>query len=130
MHQADAEFDAAQVLLRLDGRVSELADWMNGQSVNHVLWSGTVLLDANGTFQESFRVPFGGVGVANLTGAQITVVNAPLERIAPTSGRGVFICAIAGDGTFPIVGNVLSIYGPAGGQVVLVVTADKQAIDV
>lgn len=130
-HTRDVELDAAEVLLRLEGRVSDLAEQLNGMSVNKVLWAGTALLDATGVFSQSFRVPFGAVSVANLAGGQLTIVNAPPQDPAhpPTSGRGVFLCATGGDGTFTLSGTVLTIYGPANGAVCLEVTADKQPVD-
>jgi hypothetical protein len=127
-HESGTELDAAQVLLRLDGRVSELADLLNGGSVNKVLFVGTLLIGADGSVTRTFRVPFGSVSVANPNDAQLTVVNAPEQDPAhpPTSGLGVVIVGAGGDGTWPITGNVLTIYGPANGQVVLVVTSDRQ----
>ncbi len=129
-HTHDTELDAAQVLLRLDGRFTELAEILNGQSVNKVLWCGTAVLDSTGVFTQNFRVPFGSVSVANFAASTVTIVNAPPQNPGspPTSGRGVLLCAASGDGTFRLAGTVLTIYGPAGAQVVLEVLADAQPV--
>ncbi|HJW61415.1 MAG TPA: hypothetical protein VJ931_17425 [Actinomycetota bacterium] len=109
--------DVALALNKLAGRLTELGSLVRGLSINNVLFSGTVVIGADGyTTLDNFTVDMASVAIlsgATAAGGAVAV-NAPPANTPPTSGVGVlpvrpgmFVCA-------PLVGNVLTIYGEAG----------------
>jgi len=116
---------AVQVALMggLIERLTEVAEYFRGQTLNHTLFSGTVVFDGNGvaTFS-SFDVPFASVRVDAGSCSTTVVVHAagPSDR-APVAGPGVHQVGPGGCETFPLTGNMLTLYGRAGENVSVVV---------
>src|SRR5207253_771393 len=109
--------DVAAALVGMEGRFTELLELVQGMSLNHVLFSGTVVIDADGTWELAWPVPFAAVEVENPTAAAVTVAAAPRGASAPVRGVGVHVIAPGGDACVNITGNLLALYGPAGAAI-------------
>ncbi len=104
----------------------ELARLRSG-IVNDVLFSGLVVLDANGQYTESFLTPFGSLAIANHDDTtDLIVQNGPPMSGAPNKGIGV---ALVPKGVFAVINmsaTEYTIYGTAAKQVTVQVFAKAQ----
>lgn len=101
------------------------------QVVNHILWSGTVELDANGQWSSEtsrlhFRMPYAAVQVRNVGNFLVTLTNSPAAESVPTSGPGVHLVSARTAPTIGLVGTTATLYGTAGERVSLVFYARPQ----
>lgn len=104
---------------RQTGLLAEL----KGLSLNDVLQSGTVLLDANGQAELHSSVPYASVGVWSY-GAEVTVTSATAAADAPAYGLGVIPVPAGAAIVWPLTGTSLTIHGTAG-ELVLVALWSK-----
>jgi hypothetical protein len=126
--QAELELflELNQTLLSLGNEVGSMAQFFKGAVPSAVLFSGTVLLNDEGQWSQTYPVPFAAVAVVNWGASTLTVAGDGLQAIAPTSGPGVFQVAPFASGTQPVLSSTLSIYGSAGAQVNVVVLERPQ----
>jgi hypothetical protein len=110
----------AAMITAVNGYSSEVVSLIRGQQANHVLWSGTVGLDANGLFSMDWQVPMAAVAWWPAVAAGVTTITGdPPAGAAPTNGPGVWVfpAAVAGapmpGRIFPALGGRLTIYGTA-----------------
>lgn len=115
--------DAARILERLD-RVAEamamqaanVAELATGLKLNGVVYSGTVVIGADGSQLVQARSNFASATV-RAAGADVTIATQGQGASAPTSGPGVFVIPAGTERTVAITGNVLTLYGTAGASV-------------
>ena len=119
--------DLAEALRALAGRITELNELTRGNLVNHVLYSGTVVVGAAGYVSIDFAIPMASVMIqASGTFGYVTVAAAPPASSAPTSGAGVVAVGPDAMLSVPLTGTVLTVYGTAGDLVYLGVWSRAQ----
>lgn len=82
----------------------------------------SILLDASGTGQIQFRLPYRSVVVYSFSAQKVTVTNSPLASGAPTRGPGMAVIPANGWRVVNFSGPVLSVYGGTANDVVGVET--------
>jgi len=80
----------------------------------------TAVLDANGTANVQYRVPFASLFVDSFSAAVLTVAAAPLQSAAPNAGPGVALIRVGGYAVVNLRAYQWSIYGGAAGERVTV----------
>jgi hypothetical protein len=110
----------ATLATAVEGFNTTVVSLLRGEQVNHVLWSGTVYLDAAGQWSKSFTVPIGAVAWWPALEAGVTVLTTDGPAgVAPTNGPGVFVFPVVNVANplvgrvFPAVGKQLTVYGTA-----------------
>jgi hypothetical protein len=115
--RTDASHDLALGLQALEGRVTELVSVVRGMAVNGVLRVELIKIPDTGRATIDTAVPFAAVAVDNHTAATLIVAAAPEERDAPAAGVGVIQVGAQRGKVSALTGNILTIYGTAGGTV-------------
>lgn len=122
-----AELEAAQhrggtdPLATLNANVSRLTqevEWLRGLELNHTLFAGVGRIPPAGDTYWSIDVetPFARVMLQGI-GADVRLENSPPRSagVTITEGRGVLWAPAAlGKIDWPLTGNVVTVYGPAG----------------
>lgn len=126
MTATDIDPRVASALENLAGRMTELGALVRGNSIDNILFSGTVVIGSDGyATLDNFQVNMSSVAIlagSNASGGTVAT-NSPPNQVAPTSGTGVvpvrpgwFVCV-------PLVGNQLTIYGAPGDTVYVAVSS-------
>lgn len=110
-------------------RQSDTLEHLRGNIVNSVLFSGSIELDPQ-TGKGSlggWTIPAGSVWISNRCAAAVTVVasvgGGDVGGTPPRSGSGVFVLDASYAETYPVDASHLDFYGPADGQLNVVVWA-------
>lgn len=103
-------------------RLTEELAQLRGLSLNHVLWSGTVVLDDTGVASIQVSTTYASFGAWAL-GDAITVTNSSSGGEAPSAGAGVFPMPAGSTMVWPLVGHELVIYGTPGDLVIVALTS-------
>lgn len=106
---------------RQTGLLAEL----KGLSLNDVIQSGTMLLDADGRAHVNTSTAYASVG-AWAYGAQVTLTNATPEATRPPYGRGVIHVPAGSSVVWPLVGADLTVHGTPGGLVLVTLWSKPQ----
>jgi hypothetical protein len=99
------------------GRLTELVEAMRGLALNHVVYSGTRILDAAGGDMLDASTPCASVTIINYGAATVTVAQQPRQDTAPRVGPGIFDVGPSRMVTVPLAGTVWSFYGTAATRV-------------
>jgi hypothetical protein len=113
----DERQDLVDTARALIAGLTEVASLGRGLQLNHVLFSGSVILQGTGVgvSQQDWSVPFAMVAVqCASTSGGVTVAADTQANQAPTDGVGVFHVGPDAMMCWPITGRVLTIYGTPG----------------
>ncbi len=123
----EVEDPVAAAIRALVGRTTELVEASRGLALNHVLYSGTILIPAVGYESLEFSVPMAAVMVnASDSAGDVAAASAPPTDPAPTYGKGVVTVSPGAMLTVPMTGPTLTIYGAAGDLVYVAVWTRAQ----
>ncbi len=95
---------------------ASVAQLIASNTRNGVLWSGTIMLAASGTYVLDTKVPFGSVTIAPRT-TDVVVSPGGEAPSPPQQGPGVFTVRCGMARTWAVRGTQLVFYGIAGGIV-------------
>jgi hypothetical protein len=110
----------------LEGRFTQLVSTLRGAVVNDVLYSGQVVLDANGVATIDFETPCGSISVGNHSNAVIVVADGGTQANAPSNGPGVFTVGASAGETINHATREFTIYGTPGAVVTVQVFTRPQ----
>lgn len=88
--------------------------------IPQVIGVSTVMLDAAGTAQLQYRIPYRALFVDSQSAQKLTVASSPLESAAPGPGAGVAVIRAGGAVVVNFTANVLSLYGGTQGDLVTI----------
>src|SRR5213075_477105 len=113
-------------LENMSTRLTEVAAGLRGLSLNDVLVSKLIVLDADGIAAVNTKVDFASVGAWNLSTHDLTVSSSTKAASAPTSGVGVIPVPEGSAVVWPLVGTSCTIYGTAGDSVLIALWSRPQ----
>jgi len=100
------------------GDLSKLLDELAPKIVGYE----TVVLDANGAFTRSYRVPFRCIYLESQSTKVLTVAASPGETDVPASGAGVGYVKVGGASVINLRAYSWAIFGGVAGELVTVTT--------
>lgn len=112
--------DATRLLAH---RLTQLTSLTRGLVLNDVLHSGTRIIPTEGHVALEFQVPMASVVIDTFAAAADVTIAAGPPAARPTHGIGVAHIGPGTYRTYPLTGNVLTVYGTAGDQVYIGVSA-------
>jgi hypothetical protein len=119
---------AHELLEALDNattRWTEIAAQLRGLTLNGVMRSETLKLDADGRAHRNFSAPYAAVGLWAYD-SEITASSGPVQQLAPTDGIGVIYLPAQRAIVWPLAGTELSIYGTEGARVLVTLFSTPQ----
>lgn len=100
-------------------RMTEFAELLAGQAVNHTLevWSG--VFPADGIISRDYSVAAGAIRVRNRSAANTVTVSSAGPQSSTPTGLGTAVVPIGAVETVPLASRQVTLYGTAGEAVSL-----------